>query len=174
MVITAILMISLRDHIGYIFVNDKDVAAVVAVIAPVAALFQLADGFQGVSSGVQRGLGRQKTVAIINFFGFWVVALPLGFVLCFYGDGEGGDGGFGDYYGGGEGGRIDGAAGVLGIWIGLAVGLFLVACFHGFSLFIFTDWSKITVYRSADIDALAKPTRDPADENTSLLSASSA
>ena len=70
----------------------------------IAALFQLFDGLQGVATGVLRGLGDTRTAMISNFAGHWLLGLPIGYVLCF-------------------------AAGwgVVGLWVGLCVGLVVVA-----------------------------------------------
>ena len=66
-----------RNSLGYIFTHDKEVVRAVAKIAPIAALFQLADGGQAAAGGVFRGMGRQTTVAVRNFFGFWCGAFPI-------------------------------------------------------------------------------------------------
>ncbi len=49
------------------------------------ALYQCFDGLQGVSSGILRGMGRQKRVALLNLCGFWVLGLPFGLLLAFVG-----------------------------------------------------------------------------------------
>ena len=81
--ICALLFSLLRNVLGYVFTNDKEVVHAVAKIAPIAALFQLADGGQAAAGGVFRGMGRQTTVAVRNFFGFWVFGMPVGAVLTF-------------------------------------------------------------------------------------------
>ncbi len=83
---------------------SSKVGALVARIAPVAALFQVADieshlpnmaephlphmdpfliwqvadGFVGVSGGVLRGVGRQALSACVTTVAFWGLAVPLG------------------------------------------------------------------------------------------------
>ena len=49
----------------------------------VAALFQLFDGVQAVSTGTLRGLGDTRTPMLWNLAGHWFVGLPLGYSLCF-------------------------------------------------------------------------------------------
>ncbi len=49
-----ILMALLRNSLGYLFVDDKDVVAMVAVIAPIAAVYQFPDGILGTTNGVLR------------------------------------------------------------------------------------------------------------------------
>ena len=69
-----------------------------------AALFQLADGAQVVGSGMLRGLHDTRVPMIFAALGYWGIGLPLGVVLAF----------------------PLGLGGV-GIWIGLAGGLGVVA-----------------------------------------------
>ncbi|MGK5088684.1 MATE family efflux transporter, partial [Bdellovibrionota bacterium FG-2] len=92
-------------------VDEQVIATGVGVLA-LAALFQLSDGAQVVFSGALRGLADTKTAAIANFCGHWLVGLPLGVYLCF-----------------------EAGLGLRGLWIGLSVGLTLVAVVVGVKWF---------------------------------------
>jgi MATE family multidrug resistance protein len=87
-----------------VFTSDAIVISLAQKIVLVAALFQIADGVQVVLTGNLRGLGLTKMPALLNFIGYWVVGLPVGYWLCFYGGSK-----------------------VIGLWIGLSVGLGFVA-----------------------------------------------
>jgi MATE family multidrug resistance protein len=50
----------------------------------VAAFFQLFDGLQAVATGALRGSGDTRTPMICHLIGYWIVGLPLGYVLCFH------------------------------------------------------------------------------------------
>ena len=86
----------------------------VALLAPVvafavsflmlAALFQLADAAQAVGSGMLRGLQDTRVPMLYAGVGYWGVGLPLAAGLAFYTPLAG-----------------------IGIWIGLATGLTVVA-----------------------------------------------
>ena len=65
-----------------------------------AAVFQLFDGLQVTAIGALRGLGDTRSALYWNFVGYWLIALPIGYVLCFH-------------YG----------HGALGLWIGFCAGL---------------------------------------------------
>lgn len=108
-----------RNSLGYIFTHDKEVVRAVAKIAPIAALFQLADGGQAAAGGVFRGMGRQTTVAVMNFFGFWVFGMPVGAILTF----------------------AVGGYGVAGLWWGLTVGLIAVLVVSLVQL-LYVNWEK--------------------------------
>ncbi|MGG5819598.1 MATE family efflux transporter [Falsiroseomonas sp. HW251] len=79
-------------------------AALAATLLVVAGLFQLADGVQAVASGALRGLKDTTVPMLLTGIGYWVVGLPLGLVLAF-----------------------PMGLGAVGIWVGLAAGVMMVA-----------------------------------------------
>ena len=83
---------------------NAEVVRLAALFLIFAAIFQLADGAQAVASGMLRGLHDTRMPMLIAALGYWGVGLPLGIVLGF----------------------PLGLRGA-GIWIGLAVGLAVVA-----------------------------------------------
>jgi MATE family multidrug resistance protein len=88
------------------FVRDAEVIAVATQLFLVAALFQLADGLQVIGAAVLRAISDVKMPALITFTAYWVIALPLGYVL-----------------------GIRGPLGPVGVWIGIAGGLAFDAVF---------------------------------------------
>ena len=86
-----------------LFTDDAGVLAIGFTLLAIAAVFQLFDGVQAVSTGLLRGLGDTHTAMVWHLIGHWAVGLPLGYVLCFR---QG--------------------WGVPGLWIGLSTGLILV------------------------------------------------
>jgi multidrug resistance protein, MATE family len=97
-----------RALIG-IFIDTVDaknaiVVALAVQFMGIAALFQIVDGAQSVGAGVLRGLQDTRWPMIFAAFGYWVVGIGIGVALAFP---------FG----------LKG----LGVWIGLASGLAVVA-----------------------------------------------
>jgi MATE family multidrug resistance protein len=88
-----------RQLIG-LFSRDVAVLDLGTALLYLAALFQLFDGVQGVTTGTLRGLGDTRTPMIVNLWAHWLVGLPLGASLCFVW-----------------------GWGVRGLWLGLSVGL---------------------------------------------------
>jgi len=86
------------------FVHDGVVIALAAQLLIVAALFQLVDGMQVIAAACLRGITDVKVPAVITFVAYWVVALPLGYLL-----------------------GVRGPLGAVGMWIGIAGGLALAA-----------------------------------------------
>ncbi len=90
--------------IAHFFIADPAVISTAAVLLAVAALFQLFDGGQVINSAALRGLTDVRIPAVITFVAYWVIALPVGYLL-----------------------GIRGSFGPAGIWSGLAVGLAVAA-----------------------------------------------
>jgi len=104
MAISAIGFVLGRDLLPGLYTDDLEVARLAAAVLPVAAAFQLVDGTQVVGSGILRGMGKTRPAAFMHLFGFYGLALPLGWWLTFR---EG--------------------RGLAGLWWGLALGLAAVA-----------------------------------------------
>jgi MATE family multidrug resistance protein len=95
-------------QVSALFIADPIVISISAKLLVVAAVFQIFDGNQVINSSALRGLTDVRVPAIITFIAYWVIALPLGYML-----------------------GIRWGYGATGIWIGLAVGLAVAAVFLG-------------------------------------------
>jgi multidrug resistance protein, MATE family len=95
-----------------------------------AAIFQVADGAQAVGSGMLRGLQDTRVPMIYAALGYWGVGLPLGVALAFGTELRG-----------------------IGIWIGLAMGLAVVA-----SLML---WRWVRRDRLGLVTAMPRDVREP-------------
>ncbi len=93
-----------RNHLPRLYTADPAVILAAAAILPVAAAFQIVDGIQVVGGGILRGMGQTKPAAAFNLVGYYGLALPLAWWLCFRQD-----------------------MGLPGIWWGLSLGLATVA-----------------------------------------------
>jgi MATE family, multidrug efflux pump len=104
MLLPALAFTLLRAELPRLYSDEPGVVALATQLLPIAAAFQLFDGTQVVASAVLRGMGRPDGGAALSLVGYYVIALPLGYVL----------------------GLVLGL-GLLGVWIGLAIGLVTVA-----------------------------------------------
>jgi multidrug resistance protein, MATE family len=100
----AVLFITLRNLLPALYVQDANVLAIAPSLLIIAGLFQLSDGAQVICNGALRGLQDVKIPSVFIFFSYWVIGLPLGYVLAF-----------------------PGQLGAIGIWTGLLIGLTLTA-----------------------------------------------
>ncbi|SLN19166.1 Multidrug resistance protein NorM [Falsiruegeria litorea R37] len=63
--------------------DDADVVALAVSMFLVIAAMQIADGVQGTMLGVFRGMTDNRIPVVITLFSYWVIALPVGYVLGF-------------------------------------------------------------------------------------------
>ena len=95
-----ILFILLRNILPAFYIDNTTVISFASSILVIAALFQVSDGVQAVGIGVLRGLTDVKGPTIITFVAYWILALPIGYLLGFVFE-----------------------YGIVGVWIGLFLGL---------------------------------------------------
>ncbi len=100
----ALVFLLARHGLAALFSPSPAVIEQGASFLWVAAAFQVFDGVQGVASGALRGAGDTRAASVFNVLGYWVLGLPLGWLLCF-----------------------PMHMGPLGIWWGLSAGLAFVA-----------------------------------------------
>ncbi|HWT66358.1 MAG TPA: MATE family efflux transporter [Terracidiphilus sp.] len=104
MLCAAVAFIGIPRSLIALYTSDPRVLQVGPALLGLAALFQIFDGIQTVSTGALRGLGETRTPMVANFVGYWVLGLPLGMALCFLLH-----------------------WGIYGLWIGLTIALIVIA-----------------------------------------------
>lgn len=95
-----LIFIFFRYPLSELYLNDAEVIGYSTSILVIVALFQLSDGIQATGIGVLRGITDVKGPTVITFFSYWIVALPVGYLLGFILN-----------------------FGIIGIWTGLLIGL---------------------------------------------------
>jgi MATE family multidrug resistance protein len=103
MTTSGLVFVSIPKTIAHIFSSDPDVIRVGATLLLVAAAFQLFDGLQIVTTGALRGTGDTGTPMLANLIAYWLISLPVAYLLGF---------------------KLQ--WGALGIWIGLCIGLIMI------------------------------------------------
>jgi MATE family multidrug resistance protein len=78
-----VALIAFPEYVARAFTTDRAVIRTAVALLAVAAAFQLFDGVQSVATGALRGAGDTRTPMICHLLGYWLVGLPLGYVLCF-------------------------------------------------------------------------------------------
>lgn len=81
--LAAIVFISLCDFLPTLFTSNAEVIGIASSLFVFGALFQLSDGVQNVSVGVLRGIQDVKVIMPIAFTAYWLLNLPVGYVLAF-------------------------------------------------------------------------------------------
>ncbi|XP_068122161.1 multidrug and toxin extrusion protein 2-like [Hyperolius riggenbachi] len=100
-------LFGLKNVIGYLFTNERDIAILVSQIMLLYAPFYLCDGTNVTCGGIMRGTGRVKIGATANVLGYYCIGLPVGITLMFVVK-----------------------LGVKGLWIGLLCPVFLQTCIY--------------------------------------------
>lgn len=81
--IAAIAFISLRHYIPQLFTTNTEVLILASDLLVFIALFQFSDGIQNVSIGILRGIQDVKIIMPIAFISYWLLNLPVGYLLGF-------------------------------------------------------------------------------------------
>ena len=102
--IGALFFLILGAWVSSLFINEAPVIALSANILMVVGVFQLFDSLQVGSVAMLRALHDTRIPALMGFFAYWIVGLPVAVLLSI---------------------KFD--FGAVGVWCGLATGLF-VAC----------------------------------------------
>jgi MATE family multidrug resistance protein len=113
MSVTAVVLITMAPFLARIFTADPAILGAAAALIPIAGVFQVFDGIQGVSAGILRGAGDTRVPMWANLAGFAVAGLPLGAWLCF-----------------------SLGLGAPGVWWGLSAGLAAVAALLGWRVHV--------------------------------------
>ena len=67
-----------------VYTRDRAVIATGVVLLRIAAFFELFDGLQTVATGALRGLGDTRSPMLAHLGGYWIVGLPVAYLLCFH------------------------------------------------------------------------------------------
>jgi MATE family multidrug resistance protein len=119
-VVNSSVLLILRNHLGMLFTKDPKIIKLMARVIPILALFQIADGYAAIGAGVLRGCGKQRVGAFANLIGYYVIGIPIALALCFAPKVQ---------------------MGVIGLWTGLCIGLFI--CSGIIIAVVFrTDWHE--------------------------------
>lgn len=100
----ATLMLSLPYLIASAYTTDETVRQLAVALMALAAIYQLPDCLQVTAAGSLRGYHDTRVVMVITLIAYWVIGLPVGYLL-----------GLTDW--------LRPALGVQGLWMGLIVGL---------------------------------------------------
>ncbi|MES2375649.1 MAG: MATE family efflux transporter [Bacteroidota bacterium] len=98
--VTALIFTFGNHLLPWIYTSDRSVIPIAAQLLILAAVFQLFDGAQVVGLGILRGMGDVNIPTVITFLAYWIVGLPVGYVL-----------------------GINLNWGINGVWYGLVLGL---------------------------------------------------
>ncbi|MGL5250652.1 MAG: MATE family efflux transporter, partial [Enterovibrio sp.] len=110
--ITALLSVVFRDFIISLYNDDPAVVVLAANLILISAIYQCMDAVQVAAAGALRGYKDMTAIFKRTFFSYWILGVPIGYIL-----------GLTDWF-------IE-PLGVYGFWIGIIIGLTVAAILLG-------------------------------------------
>ena len=126
-VIVSCLLIFARFSLVSLYTRDAAVIALGATLMLFVAFYQIFDDLQAITGGILRGFKDTMVPMLISLVSYWLIAIPLGYLLA-------------------EGLVFFEPMGVYGYWSGLTFGLFLAASTAGVRLY-FTAHAQLNEIR---------------------------
>ena len=112
--------LTFRKLIPRIYTEDIEVVKIASDVLVICAGFNLFDGVQGVSSGILKGIGKQKIGLILNLLAYYIIGLPVGLSFAYI---------FGWK--------------LIGLWSGLLVGLFFNSSLMLLYILFKVNWENV-------------------------------
>jgi MATE family multidrug resistance protein len=109
MIVFASVFYLFNTQLAQLFTEEPTVLFMGSQLLILAAIFQLSDGVQAISIGILRGIADVKIPSLLIFIAYWIIAMPLGYLMSHSSNTDA-------FW-----------HGVNGIWIGLSIGLTLSA-----------------------------------------------
>lgn len=103
-VVTAILTVCFKEAITLLYTDNTEVMTIAIQLLILAAVYQCTDALQVVAAGALRGYKDMRAIFNRTFIAYWVLGLPIGYILAMT-----------DY--------IVEPMGAYGFWIGFIIGL---------------------------------------------------
>lgn len=81
--VTGAIFLLVPETLIAVYTTEAGVVQLASQLLAIAALFQIFDGLQGVTTGTLRGLGDTRTAMVSNLAAFWLIGAPVSYGLCF-------------------------------------------------------------------------------------------
>jgi multidrug resistance protein, MATE family len=115
MTLTALLMSVFPGFLTGLYTDDTELQQLAVQLIYMAAIFQISDGLQVSGLGALRGLKDTSIPMYVNLIAYWIIGLPLGYLL-----------------------GITLGWGPKGLWIGLIAGLTVAGILHNWRFNVLT------------------------------------
>lgn len=83
MVCSSITFMTFPKQIVSIFTADNDLLKICIPVMYILSMFQVFDGLQISLAGICKGIKQTNIVLIANFFAYWCLSIPIGYMLAF-------------------------------------------------------------------------------------------
>lgn len=82
MLCSAVIFCSFPHFLVSLFSKDLILIKICVPVLYVVSIFQIFDGLQVALAGIYKGIKKTKIVLIANFIGYWLISIPLGYMLA--------------------------------------------------------------------------------------------
>lgn len=82
--VCAVGFVVLREKLPLAFNDDVSVVALASSLLLYAAIFQISDSLQAIGAGLLRGIKDVKIPTILITVAYWLIGIPVGYVLAFH------------------------------------------------------------------------------------------
>ena len=82
-IIASLTVWLIRNRMGFLFTDNKEVALLVTQLAVPFILYQIGDGLQCNFSNALRGIADVKPVMKYAFIAYFIISLPIGYIFAF-------------------------------------------------------------------------------------------
>ena len=82
MICSAVIFCSFPHFLVSLFSKDLTLIKICVPVLYVVSIFQIFDGLQVALAGIYKGIKKTKIVLVANFIGYWVISIPLGYILA--------------------------------------------------------------------------------------------
>ena len=83
MACSSIIFALVPEFLVKLFTVDKSLIAISVPVIYILACFQIFDGLQVSLAGIFKGIKKTKVVMAANLCGYWLIAVPFGYMLAF-------------------------------------------------------------------------------------------
>ena len=124
--LSCLLFLSANEWLVSLYIRDNpDVTNIATGLVIIAGFFQFSDGIQVTALGSLRGIADVNIPTIITLFAYWILALPLSYILAFHAN-----------------------MNVTGVWLGLSAGLTVSALL--LTIRFFRKLKTVNIYEEKD------------------------
>lgn len=82
MICSAVIFCSFPHFLVSLFSKDLTLVKICVPVLYIVSVFQIFDGLQVALAGIYKGIKKTKIVLIANFIGYWLISIPLGYILA--------------------------------------------------------------------------------------------
>ncbi|CDR39253.1 CYFA0S03e01376g1_1 [Cyberlindnera fabianii] len=118
-VFNCVVFLIFRRPLANLFSKDEQVIEMIVELFPLIAAAQIFDSLNAVAGSCMRGQGMQRIGSYINLFVYYVLGIPLAWVLGYYLDYK-----------------------LVGLWLGITISLLLIGVSESWCV-LRVDWNKV-------------------------------